>query len=136
MARKSEEANVTVAVNNSKNRPAPPSHLTAEERAVWKAVVDAKTADWFTPENFPLLELYCQNVVLSRRLAKELTFKLDPKMFTMKNMIEKTIANLATKMRLTQQSRWQPHGAARKANQGGVDADGNLPWSDGDCDGE
>jgi hypothetical protein len=40
-------------------RPAPPDELTEDEAAEWRAIAGPMPPDWFTRENYPLLEYPC-----------------------------------------------------------------------------
>jgi hypothetical protein len=92
-------------------RPQPPRELTSrEERDTWHLVVDAAPAEWFTPGTYPVLVQFCRHVVQARRIAEQLadapptTMEERNVMLAMQERESRTIAMLATKMRLTQQS--------------------------------
>ena len=51
-------------------RPEPPTELTREQAAEWRAVVDRLPADWFARETHGLLVQYCRHVVAARRVAE------------------------------------------------------------------
>jgi len=92
-------------------RPAPPAELSAAERIEWLAVVDRMPADWFTREVHPLLQQYCRNVCTIRNLTHEyekedLTLKERDMILAMRDRERKSMESLATKMRLTHQSRY------------------------------
>lgn len=94
-------------------RPVAPHDLTDEEVEVWAAVVNRMPADWFGSETLPLLSQYCRHVIQARRIA-ELIEKAtsDPKLHVtdyerilrMQVRESGAIAQLATKMRISQQS--------------------------------
>jgi hypothetical protein len=91
--------------------PAPPE-LSEEERRIWNDVVRNMREDWFNPAIAPLLRAYsCECVagdVLGRRL-RELQWG-DPDyrgVAAMHRAAAKSIASLATKLRLTPSSNRQ-----------------------------
>jgi hypothetical protein len=94
-------------------RQKPPHDLTDEEVEVWSAVVNAEPADWFSPSTAPMLAQYCRHVIGTRRIA-ELIEKAtaDPKLsiidydrlLHMQERESRTVAMLATKMRISQQA--------------------------------
>jgi hypothetical protein len=114
-------------------RPAPPDELTEDEAKEWREIAARMPPDWFTRENFPLLAEYCRHIVRARDLAKDITtFKRFPPEVRMTSdgirlidMLLKAadreraaMVNLATKMRLTQQSRYRADKAASAADRG------------------
>lgn len=112
-------------------RPDPPSHLTDDEAAVWRDVVATKPADWFMRDSQPVLCAYCQAVVMHRVLSKQWYDTKNVPDKDLVGMVSKTanlIAQLATKLRLTQQSRYTTGSAATANKRGG----GPLrPWETG-----
>jgi phage terminase small subunit len=109
-------------------RPEAPSHLTDDEAQLWREVVATKPADWFGRDSQPLLAAYCQAVVMHRQLSAmwhaaierskgdELNERLAAlaSIKDLNGMLTKTagsVAALATKLRLTQQSRYTPQAA-------------------------
>jgi hypothetical protein len=90
-----------------------PHDLSDEEVEVWAAVAASKPADWFDAATVPLLAQYCRHCVQARRIAELLeratsAKDLDPndyeRLLRMQRGESASIAMLATKMRLTQQS--------------------------------
>lgn len=80
---------------------------------VWNSIVNRMPADWFGAETHPLLVQYCRHAVASRRVAALITAmesgdELDvatyQKLLLMQANESRTMANLAVKMRLAQQS--------------------------------
>lgn len=112
-------------------RPSPPAELSSEQRMEWLAVVNRLPADWFQPETYPLLSQYCRHVVSARRVA-ELVSALEEEMarepaegeskvelmlgatkamdrlLKMQEREGRAMSSLATRMRLTQQSTYDP----------------------------
>lgn len=90
-----------------------PHDLTDEETEVWVSVVNSEPADWFSPSTAPALAQYCRHCVQARRVAelierltgdRSLSVHDYNKLLTMQDRESKAIANLATKMRIMQQS--------------------------------
>ena len=116
-------------------RPAPPSHLTAAQRREWRAIVDRLPADWFTRENHALLAQYCRHVDNANRLAKAIA-KTDlatvagaesfDKLTRMHEREGRAASSLATRMRLTQQSRYNAQSANTAAKNAGTAE--RKPW--------
>ena len=116
-------------------RPEPPRELTNEQAIEWRAVVGYMPADWFTRETHALLVQYCRHVVNARRIARALD-GYDPavlatpegidtydKLAKMADREGRALANLATRMRLTQQSHYRPDKSVGKAS-----AADEKPW--------
>jgi hypothetical protein len=113
---------------------APPSDLSASERALWEAVVATKPADWFGADCAPVLKEYVRAAgvcdVLAKRVATALR-SADPaglkKVLDSRHQESVRLAGLATKLRLTQQSRY----SARTASTADKRAAGPRPWQPG-----
>jgi hypothetical protein len=133
-------ASLSVVSVLGNERPAPPEELTEEEAAEWRAIAGRMPADWFTRENHPLLAEYCRHIVRARDLAKDITgFKRFPPevrlttdgiqrydmLLRMADRERAAMVNLATKMRLTQQSRYRADKAATAADRGKMVS---KPW--------
>jgi hypothetical protein len=115
-------------------RPEPLSHLTAEEAEEWRNIVATKPADWFMRDAQPVLAAYCQAIVMHRELmgiwrARQ-ALDAPEKLLGLKDlvsMVNKTanlVAQLATKLRLTPQSRYNP----RSASTANSKPDGRKLW--------
>lgn len=119
-------------------RPEPPAALTEREAEVWRAVVATKPHDWFNADTAPLLMDYCRAAVTSDELASELRkFKKIPggsrfaryiALRKLQDQNTRAMASLATKMRLTQQSRYTPQAASTANRRAGS---GSKPWEFG-----
>ena len=100
----------------------PPTSLTADQIAVWRATVRALPAAWFTPEMAPLIELFAVHVCRGRDLnaaiqACDLTADL-PRFEKLAHLAageSGKVAGLARAMRLTPQSRLKAETAANRA---------------------
>jgi hypothetical protein len=94
-------------------RPDAPYELTDEQASEWHKVVGSMPADWFPVETHGLLTQYCKHVVAARRVsqlidAEEKAEKLDldayDTLLKMQDRESKIMGQLATRMRITQQS--------------------------------
>lgn len=116
-------------------RPAPPVDLSPEGAELWQAIVNANPADLFTPGSAPLLVQLCRHVIAARRVAgwlarieaseEALDEALWFKLLDRQDRESKAIAALATRLRLTPQSRYTPHGAAAAGKRTRT---GLAPW--------
>jgi phage terminase small subunit len=107
-------------------RPEAPQYLTADEAALWREVVATKPADWFGRDTQPILAAYCQAVAMHRALVKrwhEMDVAAPVKdIRDLVGLINKTsgsVSALATKLRLTQQSRYTPQAASTASKKSG-----------------
>jgi hypothetical protein len=126
-------ASLSVApVTGLPERPEPLPHLTEEEAAEWRAIVSTKPADWFMRDSQPVLAAYCQAICMNRDLVEMWNNekgKLESAIL-LKDLISSVtktsnlVAQLATKLRLTQQSRYTAQSAAT-ANKRAANA---RPW--------
>jgi phage terminase small subunit len=120
-------------------RPDPPDRLTRAEAELWRAIVARMPDGWFPAETLPLLEaLVCQSQLLREIEAqvRALTAAglIDASLNTIKKLdaltrihdrVARTVTTLATKLRLTPQSRYaadKAHVAVKKA------ANTSEPW--------
>lgn len=94
-------------------RPLAPHDLTDEEVEVWARIVESLPADWFTPSTIPLLAQYCRHAIQARRIAElvergtadpDLELRDYDRLLKMQQRESATLASLATKMRISQQS--------------------------------
>ena len=116
-------------------RLAPPADLTEEQAARWVAVVDSKPVDWFGPDSAPLLKEYVRAEAMCDLLAVQIEAALegDPVetalllkgFLDMRDKESKRLTSIATKLRLTQQSRYTPQAAATADRK----ASGARPWA-------
>lgn len=112
----------------------PPEGLTEDQAGVWRTVVGARSADFFSEDAAPLLEEYCRVVVMCRLLAFQVEAALaadEPSslkaLLGMRDKESRRMASLATKLRLTNQSRYTPQAAGTAAKKGG----GGKVWQFG-----
>lgn len=136
MSRRSADSlSVITAIPGQRLRP--PSRLSREAQAVWRAVVATRPHDWFSAADAPLLEAYCNAVVGYRLVSKRVAaFNLelledDLEVLTFDRLTKiadrqaRVLASMATKLRLTQQSRYTPKAAGTAA---GKVKGGAKPW--------
>jgi phage terminase small subunit len=136
-------AALTVVARLTPQRPPPPEHLTEQQAEEWRAIVDRMPSGYFSREMFGLLAAYCQHASAARVLTGLIdSFKVewlaDPdglarfnQMLAMRERETKSMANLATKLRMTPQSRYLPNTVARKIAD--VGAGGPKPWDGPDA---
>jgi hypothetical protein len=132
--RKSSAALSVVAPTSLPQRMEPPQGFTESQGALWREIVAGKPVDWFAADNAPLLAEYVRAVDMGNRLALEIEATLAgtadhslKDLLRMRDMEAKRATSIATKLRLTQQSRYTPQAAATadKNNSGG------KPWQFG-----
>ena len=130
MSRKSS-ASLSVVQVSPLRRLAPPNGLTKEQAALWSDVVESKPADWFGPDNAPLLAEYVRAVTMCDALEAQVQAAMagdevgDVKAYlNMRDKESKRATSIATKLRLTQQSRYTPQAAATATKRAG----GARPW--------
>jgi len=104
---------------------APAPGLTDDQAQVWRETVEARSADYFGEDAAPLLEEYCRVVVMCRLLAVQIEAALagdelgDLKsLLDMRDKESRRLTSIATKLRITNQSRYTPDKAAVKARKG------------------
>jgi phage terminase small subunit len=127
-----KSAAALAVITPEKNAPEPSEHLTDEEKMIWRRVTGALSYDWFTDENVDLLEQYCRLISRLRSIGAQLSGKkVQTKEFirlaTLENKLTHTLASLATRMRLAQQSTY----SRDKRNKRSVATPVN-PWNDDD----
>lgn len=130
MARKST-ASLSVVPLGAKAKAVAPDYLTDAETAFFNDVVSTKPADWFEADNLPLLVEYVRakclvdalDLMVKAALAGGEMGDLD-KAVRLRDLERKSVASLATKLRLTPQSRWQPKSADAQNRKAGS----ARPW--------
>lgn len=108
-----------------------PVGLEAGELALFVAVVNSKPAEWFGEDSVPVLVEYVRAVGMCDLLdcqVKAAIAEGDAKVIKdamqLRDMESKRMLQIATKLRLTQQSRYTPQAAATANKQAG----GARPW--------
>jgi hypothetical protein len=139
MARKSA-ASLSVIAGSIDRRPEAPAELTGAEAEVWERTVAHEAADVFgTAALQQMLKDYCRHVVAAERLGKvieghmagepaegdeAISLKELDCLLKMRDRETKAIADKATKLRLTNQSRYTPKAAATASKK----ASERKPW--------
>lgn len=135
MARKSAAA-LSVVVSNIDGRPRAPDDLTQDQQDIWERTVANEGADTFkTAALQQLLKEYCRHVDTAARLSKKVDTATDEgsnlpinevdTLLRMRDRETKALADKATKLRLTNQSRYTPQAAGTASKRAGQEA---KPW--------
>ena len=130
--RKSAAALSVVAGTEIDGRPKSPEILTPEEADVWNRTVHSEPADQFrTAALQQLLAEYCRHTVTAQRLSAQVDRATDEGSNLSMQEVEillrcrdretKALADKATKLRLTNQSRYTPQAAATAAKNAGTE---------------
>ncbi len=111
-------------------RPEPPDELTPAQAEEWRAVVTRMPVHWFPREIWPLLCAYCRHVTNARHIAgmiedahkddltdRKTLMRLN-RLLGMQERQNNALMGLATRMRLTNQSRYTASSAASRAKGG------------------
>jgi hypothetical protein len=113
MPRRSAASLSVVPIANHRHRIEPPSGLSAAERDLFQKLVAQCPPAQFSPSDAPLLVAYVQAVLLSRWAFKEAAE--DSALLPTWERACKTMAVLATKLRLCPHSRADPKTVGRRA---------------------
>lgn len=138
MAKKSAASlSVVPAIPAKDQRLSPPAFLSDRQRELWIEIVASRPANWFTVDMQSLLvgyvkaitshELLSRRVDLMEQCCEPLQLKDEDKLYGMVERQARLIQTFATKMRLTQQSRYTAATAAVVAGR----ASGVRPWDEG-----
>lgn len=115
---------------------APPADLSAAECQVWATVAATKPGDWWDAGSVPLLAQFCRATVQAELVAGLVngvgqTMLTDPdelgrykELRKIQAALSGELSALATKMRLTQQARYNAKNADTASNK----ATGRKPW--------
>lgn len=130
MGRHSEAALTVVPIGAGKRLPVP-EDLTEAQALLWGRIVDSKPADWLTQDTMPLLKEYVRSSTMCDALESQVQVAMaagefgDVKaLLKMRDAESRRLTTIATKLRLTPQSRYTPQAAATasKKNQA------TKPW--------
>jgi hypothetical protein len=121
-------AQLSVVAGSIDGRPLPPEGLSEQEQEIWRKVVSSENADFFhTATLRQLLAGYCRHtaaadwlsVAMARALAPDSDAKVSEidRLSKVRDREQKAAVTIATKLRLTNQSRYQPSVAATKSKQ-------------------
>ena len=117
-------------------KPPPPASLTAAQGGIWRRIAADRPEKWFSAENLLLLAEFVRHAEYADHLAELIKIERAAGTEDKTNLIRllkshgyqtERLANLGTKMRLTEQSR-SP--AARAYAQRERTAGGVRPWND------
>src|SRR5262245_11159160 len=122
-------------------RPEPPAELTQEEAQEWQEIVTRMPPGWFTRETWPVLVQLCRNICTARKVAevseviKGYKFKGTgsgqwvrkvKEVAELQMKLAGSIGSLSTKLRLTQQSKYETSKVA--GEQAAKASPGLRPW--------
>lgn len=119
--RKSTALTVASAGANMTHRPAPPASCTQLQRSYWLEITNRLPAEWFTDDNKHLLAQYCRTLstldvlnalIDEQEAAKEIKMGQYLELVRQRDAMARLQLTQATKMRLTQQSRYKAEKAA------------------------
>jgi len=116
-----------------------PLDLTSAQKAIWELTIGSEAMDQFkTAALQQLLKDYCRHVATADLLAQEIDavprrclrdfdeLRRLNRLLAMRDRETKAIADKATKLRLTNQSRYTPRAASTAAQSAGLP----RPWDD------
>jgi hypothetical protein len=131
-------ASLSVVVGSIDGRPQAPKDLTAAQRKVWTDTVATEASDVFRGEaRLQMLRDYCRHAVEADRLAVVIDefdmawlasddgVRRYDKLAGLRDREARAAADKATKLRLTNQSRYTPQAAATAGKNGGA---ARKPW--------
>lgn len=125
-----------------RRRPDPPEGLTEAQEVIWRAVVTTEDPNFFATGAVQyILADYCRhrnaadrlNEVINKSFARaslgtnQAALSRLARLLKLREQETRASANLATKLRLTNQSRYVPHVAGRAAAKA---AQGPRPWEE------
>lgn len=108
----------------------PPEYLSESQKQLWRDVVNTKPVDWFGADSAPLLVEYVRAVDMGNLLELQIAAAMAGDGTGMKDLLKmrdteaRRAVTLATKMRLTQQSRYTEKSAATADRKTGL----ARPW--------
>lgn len=136
MAGRKSAAALSIVAGSIDGRPHAPADLTEFQQDVWDRTVANEAADTFrTAALQQLLKEYCRHVETAHRLSQQVdratgdgsNIELDEldKLLRCRDRETKALADKATKLRLTNQSRYTPGAAGTASKKAG---DAKKPW--------
>jgi hypothetical protein len=135
MSRKSSASLSIAPVIKLDARPSAPRSFTSRQKELWKEIVDSKQATWFNSGSIPLLSGYVRAITsyesLSCRVDKmeagaHMDMMDENRLYSMVERQARLVQSFATKLRLTQQSRYTAASAAVASSR----ASGVRPWDE------
>lgn len=136
MAGRRSAASLSVVAGTIDGRPRAPSGLSKFQREVWDRTVANEAADTFrTAALQQLLTEYCRHVEAASRLEAQVQAAMKEgaevaledldRLLKMRDRETKALADKATKLRLTNQSRYTPQAAATASKKAATE---RKPW--------
>lgn len=135
--RKGFSPGTVAATQIAGNWPEPIDGLTEAQQALWRDIVRTKPHDWFAPDSFPILAQYVRTITDTWVQARAIdnfneAWLNDPEgldryleLMKVRKATSAQMVSLATKMRLTQQSRYSDQSAHTAAKRAGAP---KKPW--------
>lgn len=119
-------AQLSVIAGTIDGRPRSPADLTKDQSEIWDRIVGSESSDFFKSAALQHLLLgYCRHFVRAEWLEKEIEEAVKPasetsledvdRLMKMAERETRACVTLATKLRLTNQSRYTPQAAGTKA---------------------
>jgi hypothetical protein len=115
--------------------PEPPANYSDEQSATWSQILASKPADWWDAGTLPLLDAYVRAITEHGRITDLIErmhplagfdeFKEYDQMQRTQDRLQSQMARLATKMRLSQQSKYGARGADGAASRA---SSKGKPW--------
>ncbi len=139
MTKRGRQSAASLAViTKAETPPDAPYELTDAEASIWRGITNALPAHWFPRETLELLAAYCRACATADFVSREIA-RYEVEWLTAEGGIERlgkltgsrdrevrTAASLATRLRLTNQSRYDGKKAARR--HGDRPAGSRVPW--------
>lgn len=118
-------ASLSVVAEMVRNRPDPPDSLSDDESRLWREVTATKPPEWWDAGSIPLLTEYCRLKTSVDLVAGEIAsfssaalqepggLKWYKELIGIRDKCQSRLTQLAMKMRLTQQARYDTQKAGR-----------------------
>jgi hypothetical protein len=132
-------ASLAVVSEIADRRPVPPVGLSDMESSLWRSITSTKPPEWWDAGSIPLLVEYCRLKTSVDLMADEVSV-FDPEwlktddglrrykeLSAIRDKCQGRMTQLAMKMRLTQQARYEP----AKANTAAKKTPAQRPWQSG-----
>ena len=115
-----------------------PYELTDAEANIWRGITNAMPAAWFPRESLELLAAYCRACAMADFVSREINryemtwlakdggIERLQKLTGIRDREVRTAMSLATRLRLTNQARYDPRSAARRRED--RPAGHPVPW--------
>jgi hypothetical protein len=101
MPRRSAEARVGAYFRTGGKPLGPPAHMTADTKRIWHVITASKPPDYFSPASGPLLEAFCEALVMHRfYMSMWREDRANAGYLKSICMLNASLSQLATKLRL------------------------------------